>query len=67
MGSPISLLTWVIAYDPIVEGLQDATGAHTPTFVDDLSAHVHGPAHAVLTEIALVRLSHAAGLQLDTH
>eukprot|EP00975_Prorocentrum_lima_P057666 12091389-Prorocentrum_lima.AAC.1 len=26
-----------------------------------------GPAHAVLTEIALVRLSHAAGLQLDTH
>eukprot|EP00975_Prorocentrum_lima_P004392 951950-Prorocentrum_lima.AAC.1 len=37
MGSPVSLLLWVLCFDPLIHALQCATGARAPTYVDDLA------------------------------
>ena len=43
MGGTESLLLWALAYDPIVEGLEAATGTRCPTRVAGLSALAYGP------------------------
>eukprot|EP00975_Prorocentrum_lima_P020081 4226440-Prorocentrum_lima.AAC.1 len=67
MGSPISLLLWVLCFDPLIHGLQTAVGACAPTYVDDLAVLVHGPRQATLAAHCLVRLSSALGLHLEHH
>eukprot|EP00975_Prorocentrum_lima_P040550 8514380-Prorocentrum_lima.AAC.1 len=59
MGSPISLLLWVLCFDPLVHALQDATGAAAPTYVDDMAVLLRGPREASLAAHCLTRLSAA--------
>eukprot|EP00975_Prorocentrum_lima_P055965 11732158-Prorocentrum_lima.AAC.1 len=67
MGSPISLLLWCVVFDPVVHGVQAATGNIAMTYVDDMAIHVVSPPRAIISELCLTTLSHAVGLQLDVH
>eukprot|EP00975_Prorocentrum_lima_P024445 5139172-Prorocentrum_lima.AAC.1 len=50
MGSPISLLLWCVAFDPVICGVQEATGNPALTYVDDMAIHVQSPAQAIMSE-----------------
>ncbi|MFM7987201.1 MAG: hypothetical protein ACKPKO_48605, partial [Candidatus Fonsibacter sp.] len=56
-----------MAYDPIVEAMNKAVGAVSPTFVDDLAALVWGPRHAALAQAFLCAAGHCAGLLTESH
>eukprot|EP00969_Alexandrium_andersonii_P225159 9944349-Alexandrium_andersonii.AAC.1 len=63
MGGTPSPLLRALVYDPIISVVADSTGCVTPTFVDDVSAKVRGPAQTAATELAPVAASAAAGLR----
>ena len=67
MGGTESLLLWALAYDPIVEGLEAATGTRCPTWVDDLSALAYGPSQSVRVVLFLLAAGHCAGLLVTGH
>eukprot|EP00975_Prorocentrum_lima_P040791 8567072-Prorocentrum_lima.AAC.1 len=45
MGSPVSLLLWCVVFDPIIHGVQTATGNLALTYVDDTVSYTHLRAH----------------------
>ena len=51
-----------MSYDPIVDGLADAVGAATPTYVDDLCGLIVGPEQALRMMVFLIVAGHAEGL-----
>eukprot|EP00969_Alexandrium_andersonii_P260416 11513103-Alexandrium_andersonii.AAC.1 len=65
MGGTPSPLLWAMAYDPAVVRVREGAGAATPTFVDDTSAEVQGPAQALAAQLPLLATSHAAALHVD--
>ena len=65
MGSPAAPLFWNMAYDAIPVGLAAATGAHCPTYVDDLAALVRGPHQAARAAWFLLFATKAVGLRLS--
>eukprot|EP00969_Alexandrium_andersonii_P148964 6586580-Alexandrium_andersonii.AAC.1 len=67
MGNTPSPLLWAMAYDPVIAGVAEGTGAANPTYVDDLAAGLQGVAQTLAAALLLVAASHAAGLQVDTH
>ena len=67
MGGTSSPLAWTLGYDPLIEGLTEATGVAAPTFVDDLAALTYGPRQTYHVLYFLMAASRAAGLQLETH
>eukprot|EP00969_Alexandrium_andersonii_P184981 8172136-Alexandrium_andersonii.AAC.1 len=56
-----------MAYDPIIVGVAQGTGSANPTFVDDMSAEVEGPAQTMAVALLLLAASHVAGLHVETH
>eukprot|EP00969_Alexandrium_andersonii_P054614 2404719-Alexandrium_andersonii.AAC.1 len=67
MGGPASPLLWALAYDPIVVAAADTPRSPTPTYVDDLAAHLRGVAQALAVSYLLVTASGVAGLLVETH
>eukprot|EP00969_Alexandrium_andersonii_P147985 6542306-Alexandrium_andersonii.AAC.1 len=67
MGGAPSPLLWAMAYDPIIVGVAQGTGSADPTFVDDMSAEVEGPAQTMAVARLLLATSHVAGLHVETH
>ena len=61
------MLVWSIAYDPILDTTERATGAECPTFVNDLAALTNGPSQTTRTQLFLMVASHAAGLEVGAH
>eukprot|EP00969_Alexandrium_andersonii_P268957 11887508-Alexandrium_andersonii.AAC.1 len=60
MGGPASPLLWALAYDPVVVATADTARSPTPTYVDDLSAHIRGVAQALVVSYFLVSASGVA-------
>eukprot|EP00969_Alexandrium_andersonii_P118817 5253569-Alexandrium_andersonii.AAC.1 len=56
-----------MAYDPIITAVAQGTGSSNPTFADDMSAEVQGPAQTLAVALLLVAARHAAGLHVETH
>eukprot|EP00975_Prorocentrum_lima_P053095 11134757-Prorocentrum_lima.AAC.1 len=42
MGSPASLLTWAMIFDPLVQAMRESSGAATPVYVDDVAMLTRG-------------------------
>eukprot|EP00975_Prorocentrum_lima_P036275 7632058-Prorocentrum_lima.AAC.1 len=56
-----------MAYDPLIEAMEAATGTAAPTYMDDLASLVTGAADALAAETILVRLSTSMGLKVEAH
>ena len=67
MGGAASPLGWNMGYDPIISAVSDTVRAPTPTFVDDLAAHVLGAAQAVALQLFLIATGAIAGLLARCH
>ncbi len=67
MGGTASPLTWNLGYDPIIHVTSRASGAPTPTYVDDLAALLAGAAQALRASFALMFAGQAAGLIITGH
>jgi hypothetical protein len=67
MGGTASPLRCNIGYDPIVHITSKASGASTPTYVDDLAALTAGARQTLRASFTLVFASQAAGLVITGH
>ena len=67
MGNPMSPLTWILAFDPVIWILEVAASCEALGYVDDLLTKVFGPGHLILCYLLLLAATKKAGLAVEDH